>query len=362
MKRLICMLLLLTMLLSSALAETHVTCTAGNVNLRSGPGTEYEKVGMLTRGATAKLLETGDGWHKVEYNSQQAWVSADYVTLTTLVDHLSLPEIQDALKNAELCPAMGTLVCPSAVPVYAAPAAGTAIGELSPNVEYPVYERRGGFLRVMDYDSFVWVKAGESGTFTIADTLTLNEDFHARPIDETLKKRINGRSYKSNCTVPYSDLRYLSILYYDFEGNLRQGEIMCNAAAARDLLVIFNVLYQAKYPLTEVSLVDNYDAVDRASMSANNTSCFNFRVVAGSNKLSNHALGLAIDVNPQINPFVQGDYVSPKNGAPYADRRKNFAGKIDFNDLCYQLFMHYGWEWGGVWTRYQDYQHFEKYL
>lgn len=361
MKHLLCLLLLLTLLLPTACAETG--CIANtNVNLRSGPGTEYEKVGVLARGAAAKILEHADGWYKIESNSHPAWVSADYVTLTEIVDHLTSDEIAAALLSAERCPAMGTLKAGQSIPVYASPAGGApSIGMLEPGSEYPVYERRGGFLRVLDYDSFVWVDA-DLAEVRLFDSIILDENFHSRTIDDALRQRINGRSYKADCTVPYSSLRYVSILYYDFEGNVRKGEIMCNTSVARDMIVIFNVLYQAKYPLTEVSLVDNYDAVDRASMSANNTSCFNFRVVAGSNNLSNHALGLAIDVNPQINPFVQGDYVSPKNGAPYADRTRDFPGKIDFNDLCYQLFMHYGWEWGGVWTRYQDYQHFEKYI
>lgn len=367
MKHLLCLFLLLALLLPAASAEapvspTHVVCTSSSVNVRSGPGTEFEKLGTISRGVTARLIESGADWHLIEFNSTQAWVSADYVSLTTLVDHLADDEIQAALQLAELCPPMGMLSSGHSIPVYAVPASGQPIGELDPGVAYPVYERRNGFLRVLDYDSFVWVAVGAAENFTIFDTLTLNNDFSARSIDDALKQRINGLSYKSNCTVPYSDLRYVSILYYDFEGNVHRGEIMCNAAVARDMLVIFNVLYQAKYPLTEVSLVDNYGAVDRSSMSANNTSCFNFRLISGSDKLSNHALGLAIDVNPQINPFVQGSYVSPKNGAPYADRTKNFPGKIDSADLCYQLFMHYGWEWGGVWTRYQDYQHFEKYL
>lgn len=367
MKQLICLLLILVMLFSAvyaepAIAPTHVICTSGSVNLRAGPGTDYEKLGTISRGVSARLIEPGSEWHQIEFNSTQAWVSADYVSVVTLVDHLANADIQSALALAEQCPAMGVMSSSQSIPVFASPASGQSIGELEAGVEYPVYERRGGFLRVLDYDSFVWVSAAAAENFTIHDTLTLNENFFSRTIDDELKQRINGRSYKADCTVPYSDLRYVSILYYDFNGNVHTGEIMCSASVARDMLVIFNVLYQAKYALTEVSLVDKYDAVDRASMSANNTSCFNFRVIAGSDQLSNHALGLAIDINPQINPFVQGSYVSPKNGAAYADRTKDFPGKIDAGDLCYQLFMHYGWEWGGVWTRYQDYQHFEKYL
>ncbi len=368
MKRILCLILLLALILpahaEAGISETHVRCIASHsVNLRTGPGEQYDKVGSLVRGETARLIDSAEGWHQVEYDRQQVWVSAQYVEFVTLTDHLSSLEIQDALLAAELCPAMGVARCSRAIPAYAAPSGGNpSIGMLEANAEYPVYEQRDGFLRLLDCDSFVWVETRMVDSFEIHDSIVLNQDFHARSLDSALKKRIQGKSYKSNCTVPHSDLRYVSILYYDFDGNIHRGEIMCNAAVARDMLVIFNVLYQAKYGLTEVSLVDNYNAEDRPSMSANNTSCFNFRVIAGSSKLSNHALGLAIDVNPKLNPYVQGDYVSPKNAYAYADRTRDFPGKIDANDLAYQLFLSYGWEWGGIWTSAQDYQHFEKYL
>lgn len=38
-------------------------------------------------------------------------------------------------------------------------------------------------------------------------------------------------------------------------------------------------------------------ANDNKSMSANNTSAFNYRVISGTKKLSNHSYGLAIDIN-----------------------------------------------------------------
>ena len=372
MKRLFSLLLILLMLLSSACAEadgrgpleTYVRCVAGgSINLRAGPGTDHEKLGIFPRAAYGKLIDSVDGWHLIDYSGRRAWVSADYTELCSLENKLESALIREALNSAELCPALGSAAARSDDPLYAysVPGASEPIGQLDAGKVYPVYEQRYGYLRVLDFDSYVWVNA-DTMNLTIADSLALNDDFHFRPIEDDIKARINGLSYKSYCTVPYEDLRYLSILYYDFEGNIKQGEIICNAAAARDLLVIFNVLYQAKYPLTEVSLVDKYNAEDRPSMSANNTSCFNFRVIAGTDQLSNHALGLAIDVNPRINPYVQGDYFSPKNAGDYADRMKDFEGKIDASDLSYQLFMSYGWEWGGAWDYAQDYQHFEKYL
>ena len=114
-----------------------------------------------------------------------------------------------------------------------------------------------------------------------------------------------------------------------------------------------------------MQLVDDYDADDEQSMRANNTSCFNFRRIAGSTKLSKHSQGLAIDINPLYNPYVKRQangtlIVQPANATCYADRRKAIPYKIERDDLCYRLFIKHGFKWGGAWTRQQDYQHFER--
>lgn len=189
--------------------------------------------------------------------------------------------------------------------------------------------------------------------------------FEIRDIDDETFNRIQGKSYKANCTVPREDLRYLTVAHYTLEGDVKKGELICNKLIADDLIDIFKNLYDAKYPIERMELVDEYDADDRKSMTANNTSCFNFRVVAGSKTLSNHARGLAIDINPRYNPYVKKQkdgslYVSPKNGTAYADRKADFPYKIDEEDLCYKEFKKHGFTWGGAWKTMQDYQHFEK--
>ncbi|MEX1307964.1 MAG: M15 family metallopeptidase, partial [Eubacteriales bacterium] len=131
---------------------------------------------------------------------------------------------------------------------------------------------------------------------------------------------------------------------------------------ADEVTRIFYRLYLAKYPMTSIILIDEFGGStgDDASMSANNTSAFNYRLVAGTDHLSKHALGRAIDINPMMNPYVQNDHFSPENGAAYVDRSDIQLGMIDENDLCYQLFIEYGWEWGGAWHSSKDYQHFQK--
>lgn len=197
--------------------------------------------------------------------------------------------------------------------------------------------------------------------------MTLYADgFSYEPINDEVKQRIYGLSYKKDCTVPYEELRYVRVRYIDFDGLPQEGELICNKAIAQDLVEIFYELYQASYPIEKIRLIDEYNADDDLSCLDNNTSCFNYRVVGGSTNLSKHALGLAIDINPFYNPYVTYpngvERISPPGSEPYADRSLDFPYKIDENDLCYQLFAAHGFTWGGHWKTLKDYQHFQKAL
>ena len=189
--------------------------------------------------------------------------------------------------------------------------------------------------------------------------------FTSSNIDKTIFERIKGHSYRNDCTVPLKELRYLRVLHYDADGNIRMGEMICNRAISTDLLNIFRELYNTRYPIERMVLIDEYGADDERSMTANNSTCFNFRAIAGSKKLSNHSLGRAVDINPLYNPHVRRSngritMVNPKAARPYADRSKKFKMKIDREDLCYRLFIKHGFKWGGNWRTAKDYQHFEK--
>lgn len=169
-----------------------------------------------------------------------------------------------------------------------------------------------------------------------------------------------GKSLPANASVHVEDLRYLTLYHYDFDGNIQKGEMVCNKAIAHDLLVIFSKLFKIAYPINSIRLVDDFDANDEASMEANNTSCFNYRTVSGTNKLSRHAFGMAVDINPLQNPWVVGKRVYPSTAGEYADRSKAFPHKIDNKDACYRAFMAKGFTWGGNWKSSKDYQHFQK--
>ena len=190
------------------------------------------------------------------------------------------------------------------------------------------------------------------------------EGFKISKIDDKIFARIKGKSFKDECTLPVEDLRYLNLLHKDIKGNTLQGEMICNVHIAKDLLKIFEKLYRSNYPIEKIRLMDEYDADDETAMRDNNSSCFNFRFVSHTTRVSKHGLGLAVDINTLYNPYhkvVDGEeIIEPATAKEYLDRTKIFPYKIEENDLCCKLFKEHGFNWGGnCWDNRQDYQHFE---
>lgn len=196
----------------------------------------------------------------------------------------------------------------------------------------------------------------------LAETAAPN-DFYVSEITDEIFTRIWEKSFKTDCTVPREDLRYLHVLHVDLAGETHEGEIIVNRHIADTVLDIFRQLYEAGYPIAKIRLVDEYDADDETSMRDNNSSSFNFRFISHTTKVSKHGLGLAIDINTLYNPYtkvVDGErIIEPATGEPYLDRAADFPYKIDHDDLAYKLFTEAGFEWGGDWTDRKDYQHFE---
>lgn len=193
----------------------------------------------------------------------------------------------------------------------------------------------------------------------------LDKWFVAMPLPDSVFVRMQGKSYPKGCLVSRGDLRYVRLLYVGFDGKRHMGELVCNKAIAADVVCIFKTLYENRYPVESVRLIDDFDASDERSMRANNTSCFCYRVVKGSRKLSAHARGMALDINPLYNPCVRRvasgqTLVQPHTASRYANRQTDFPYKINLQDLAYRTFVKHGFRWGGAWRSVKDYQHFEK--
>ena len=165
-------------------------------------------------------------------------------------------------------------------------------------------------------------------------------------------------SWSAAVPVSLEELRLLRVSYWGFDGKAHTGSMVVDDAWADDLRTVFQKLYEARFPIRSMNLIDDYAASDDRSMAADNTSAFNGRHVNGTTVWSMHAFGLAIDINPIENPWVHGDDVSPAAGRSYIDRLLNAPGMIHSWDVVVRAFASIGWEWGGNWKGSKDYQHF----
>lgn len=207
----------------------------------------------------------------------------------------------------------------------------------------------------------------QEGDNAMPDRVTYQDGFYYESLSDAIKIKITGISYPADDTaaaISYDTLRFVNVLYYDFSGNQQNGELICHKAIAQDLVEIFYELYEMRYPVEKITLIDDYQGDDELSMQDNNTSCFNYRALP-SGRLSNHAYGLAIDLNPFYNPYVtyrnDGSVnIAPAGSEDYADRERSFDHKINAEDPACKLFIQHGFTWGGNWRTSKDYQHFEK--
>lgn len=164
-------------------------------------------------------------------------------------------------------------------------------------------------------------------------------------------------------------LRIVTFSYTTFDKSIRNdGEIIVFDVVAEYVKNVFNELNQNGFPIQSAKSITHFEGDDDKSMSANNTSAFNYRVITGGGDLSLHAYGLAIDLNPHQNPFVKllGDgitLIKPIEGEDYLNRMKhrlNKKSREGFAEDVISVFSKNGFfYWGGYWDTPIDYQHFQ---
>lgn len=189
-------------------------------------------------------------------------------------------------------------------------------------------------------------------------------EFSSQPLPDTIiKSMMTKKIWQDDCPVPLGKLRLLTISHYDFSNQLQQGQIIVHEKLAESGLIIFRELFNLKFPIDKMKLIDEYNGYDDDSMADNNSSGFNFRKIAGSDVISMHAYGLAIDINPLQNPYIiLGEYsgelkVWPAGGENFLNRTNQRAGMLE---PCVGLFQQNGFDvWGGSWNLPIDYHHFQ---
>jgi poly-gamma-glutamate synthesis protein (capsule biosynthesis protein) len=178
-------------------------------------------------------------------------------------------------------------------------------------------------------------------------------------IGPATKELMTGRSWRPGCPVGFADLRVVRVTYWGFDRAAHAGRMVAHRWYADDLARVFRKLYEDRFPIRRMRLVDRYGADDMRSMRANNTSAFNCRWRAGvCCRWSQHAYGRALDLDPVQNPYVWNGGVSPPAGRAYLDRSDRRRGMVHRRDRVWWAFRAVGWEWGGDWTGEKDYQHF----
>jgi len=171
----------------------------------------------------------------------------------------------------------------------------------------------------------------------------------------TFEEAVAGISIPQNIL---ENLRLVDVYYYGFDQKLHKGQLVVHRDVVLDIIEIFEVIRESRFPIGKVVPISKYGWSDENSMKDNNTSAFNYRFISGSRVISNHAAGLAIDINPALNPYIKNGSSLPENCI--YDTTK--AGTITAGSQLVKEFNQRGWDWGGHWKSLKDYQHFEKKL
>lgn len=194
-----------------------------------------------------------------------------------------------------------------------------------------------------------------SSTTTTTTTLPPVFEFNIEPVT----RDVVWASWREECPLDFRELSLLTLTYWNFDGMVARGQLAINSAVANEVVAAFAGLFEIGFPIETIQLVDDYGGDDKAAMRANVTSGFNCRFVDGTDRWSNHAFGLAVDINPLINPWAREGNVLPAEGEPYTNREPALPGMINLGDEPITIFEELGWTWGGVWQS-ADYMHFSR--
>jgi hypothetical protein len=153
------------------------------------------------------------------------------------------------------------------------------------------------------------------------------------------------------------DLCLIDVRYRGFDGRLHLGQLVVHRELAAEVREIFARILRWGFPIGRAVPIVRYGWSDELSMAADNTSAFNYRLIAGTARLSRHATGRALDINPLRNPVVHPDGRISPAGAVY---RPGDPGTLTGDDPVVLAFRERGWSWGGGFSHVRDYHHFEK--
>jgi len=197
--------------------------------------------------------------------------------------------------------------------------------------------------------------------FTITGMTSINIQSVSEESGYVIDSNIDFEQAVAGKNIPQSiveNLRLVDVYYYGFDKKLHKGQLVVHREVVLDIIEIFELIRETRFPISKVIPISKYGWSDDKSIMDNNTSAFNYRYISGTRVISNHASGLAIDINPGLNPYIKNGSSLPANCV--YDTTK--AGTILADSDLVKEFKKRGWQWGGDWKSLKDYQHFEKKL
>jgi hypothetical protein len=182
--------------------------------------------------------------------------------------------------------------------------------------------------------------------------------FHSS-VQEVPLAVLDRSTWAFGCPVTPEQLRYVTVSFTGFDGRAHTGEMLVNRSAAGGVVTVFRKLFAAGWPIEQMRIVTAADLNGTGAGDVNNTSAFTCRAVTGSQATwSQHAYGLAIDVNPFQNPYLSGSSIIPSAAGAYRDRSPARPGLNTPGSPPVKAFRALGWGWGGTYTSKKDYMHF----
>lgn len=197
------------------------------------------------------------------------------------------------------------------------------------------------------------------------------ENFKVKVIPTFVRQEMRTKKvWNDTCPISIDRLRIIKFAFFNFEDREQlDGEMVALDAVSDHVLAIFKELHQLKFPLSKARRIEFYNGDDEASMNDNNSSCFNHREITGGGTLSLHSYGVAIDINPILNPCIMSGL--PSNGLPthsnvipsagydYINRQSLHPGMVETKNVI-EIFKKHGFSiWGGQWKTPIDWQHFQ---
>jgi len=194
--------------------------------------------------------------------------------------------------------------------------------------------------------------------FTISHLSSPDSSAFIGLVEPVPHRIIELSTWHEACPVIPEDLSLLTMSFWGFDNRPHLGEMLVHMSVAEDILGVFEQLYHARFPIEEMRIITRDDINAPPTGDGNVTTGFVCRSTVSFGQWSEHAFGLAVDINPFQNPYIRGDRIIPELARAYTDREWHRPGMIQPGDSVVHAFESIGWKWGGNWTGVKDWMHF----